>query len=56
MPSEVHGRIRGMTLSYLHEAALGDTITLLGVHQDGSYYIRTHNEAGTTCLETQILV
>lgn len=56
LPNEAHGSIRGMTLSYLHEAALGDTMTLLGAYHDGSYYVRTRNEAGTTCLEAQILL
>ena len=56
LPTEVHGNVRGMTLSYLHEAALGDTITLLGVQRDDTYYIRTHNESGKVCLEAQILV
>ena len=56
LPTEVHGNVRGMTLSYLHEAALGDTITLLGVQHDDTYYIRTHNESGKVCLEAQILV
>ena len=55
LPIESLGRIRGMTLSYLHEAAFGDTVTLLGTKQDGSYYVRTQNEAGVTCLEAQIV-
>ena len=56
LPPESLGSIRGMTLSYLHEAAFGDTVTLLGAKQDGSYFVRTQNEAGVSCLEAQIVL
>ena len=54
LPLEKVEQIRGMTLSYLHEAAYGDTITVLRAEQNGTYFFRTVNEAGTVCLEAQI--
>lgn len=56
LPLEDVNRLRGMSLSYLHEAAYGDTITVLGAKREDSYFIRTVNEAGTVCLEAQILL
>ena len=55
LPLEEVGRIKGMTLSYLHEAAYGDTITVLCAKVEGNYFFRTVNAAGTACLEAQIV-
>ncbi|MBQ8331856.1 MAG: hypothetical protein IJX94_05095 [Clostridia bacterium] len=56
MPLADVGCIRGLSLSYLHEAAFGNVMTVLGGKHDGSYYFRTLNEEGTVCLEAQILL
>ena len=55
LPLEDTGRIRGFVLSYLHEAAFGDTLDVRMHRQDESAYFRTVNEDGQTCLEAQIL-
>ncbi len=47
-------RIRGFSLSYLHEAAYGNRITVLGAKREDCYYFRTLNEEGAVCLEAQI--
>ena len=51
MPIDAVGRITGMTLSYLREASYGDTLTVLRGESDGSYYFKTVNSVGETCLE-----
>ena len=48
-------RLRGFSLSYLHEAAYGHTVTVLGT-DEGSRYFRTVNEEGTVCLEAQLFL
>ena len=52
---EVHN-IKGMTLSYLHEAHFGDTVSVYGTHPEGKYLIRTVNTEGNACLEAEILI
>ena len=47
-------RIRGISLSYLHEAAYGDRISVWGVKRESGYLFRTFNEKGEVCLEAQI--
>jgi acyl-ACP thioesterase len=54
MPIDRVGDIRGMTLSYLHEAALSDTLTVFRGESDGVYYFKTVNSAGQTCLEAVV--
>ncbi len=54
MPLSEVGAIRGISLSYLHEAAFGDKVTILSAKAGGSRYFRTVNEEGTVCLEAQI--
>lgn len=56
MPIEDVAKITGFVLSYLHEAAFGNLITVMGAKQDHSYYFRTLNEDGTVCLEAQVLL
>ena len=56
LPLEDVEKIRGFTLSYLHEAAFGDTVSVLGAKQGDSFYFRTVNETGTVCLEAQVLL
>lgn len=56
MPYEETKTVRGMTLSYLREAAYGDTVTVLRGKGEGCYYFRTLNSAGETCLEAVVLI
>ncbi len=49
-------RLGGMTLSYLHEAAYGDVITVLLGRGEDTYYFRTVNQDGVTCLEAQVVL
>lgn len=56
MPIEKIGSIREMTLEFLHESALGDTLTFHGCNADGRYYFKTLNTAGDTCLTAEVLV
>lgn len=56
LPLEEIPRIRGFLLSYLHEAAYGDTVTVWSAKQDDCYYFKTVNQAGTVCLEAQLLL
>jgi acyl-ACP thioesterase len=56
MPIEDTGRICGMTLSYLNEAAFGDTLELSGAELDGTYYFKTVDTEGKTCLEAQVFL
>ena len=56
MPYEQIEKIKGISLSYLHEAAFENTISIYRTDIDGKYDFRTINEDGTVCLEAQILV
>ena len=56
MPIDKIGNIKGMVLSYLHEAAFGDTVSVRGCEKDGIYYFRTVNASGDICLEAQVVV
>ncbi len=46
--------VRGMTLSYLREAALGDLLSVRACEKDGVYYFRTVNGSGDVCLEATV--
>ncbi len=48
-------KICGISLSYLHEAALGDEIEILCAKVDGNYYFKTIREDGKLCLEALVL-
>lgn len=56
MPIGEIGKVKGMVLSYLHEAAFGDTLSVFGCEKDGVRYFRTISEAGNVCLEAQVVV
>ena len=56
MPIETTGRITGMTLSYLREAAYGDTLTVLRGEGEGCYYFKTVSSTGQTCLEAVVTI
>ena len=47
--------IKGMSLSYLHEAALGDEIDIYRARNESGYFFRTTNKDGKVLLEAQVL-
>ncbi len=47
--------ISGMSLSYLHEAALGDEINISRVKNENGYFFRTTNNDGKVLLEAQVV-
>jgi medium-chain acyl-[acyl-carrier-protein] hydrolase len=47
-------RIAGMSLSYLHEAALGDTLEVLCAKTEENYFFKTLGEDGKVCLEAMV--
>ena len=47
-------RICGISLSYLHEAALGDRLDILCAKVDGDYYFKTVRQDGIVCLEALV--
>ncbi len=52
-------RMATLSLSYLHEAALGDTVKVYraaAADRPDTYLLRTVNAAGDTCLEAEISV
>ncbi len=54
LPDPLGTRIVGFTLSYNHEAAYGDTLTVSRADVgDGTYYFRTHKD-DTLCLEAMV--
>ena len=56
LPVEDIGRIKGVFLSYVNEAACGETLDIRSVLADGVHYFRTVNSEGKTCLEAQIIL
>ena len=56
LPYEKIGSLRGISLSYLHEAAFGDTIKVYCHSEDKKYSFRTINQNGVVCLEAEILL
>ncbi|MBE6557233.1 MAG: hypothetical protein E7664_05770 [Ruminococcaceae bacterium] len=54
MPLEDAVRVRAMTLSFVSEAPLGETLTVLRGQEGQAYAFRTVNQAGKTCLEAQV--
>ena len=54
LPYEQIENIKGISLSYLHEAAFGDSIKIYACAEEGKYNFRTVNTEGTVCLEAQI--
>lgn len=56
IPLEEVSRLRGMSLTYLHEAHFGDTVKLFGQKSDEGYLFRTVNEEGTSCIEAQVII
>jgi len=56
LPIEDTGRIRGISMTYLHEAAFGDTVKVYRHTEEGKYGFRTVNQDGTVCLEAEVLL
>ncbi len=48
--------ISGISLSYLHEAVLGDTVKVYRYSDNKKYGFRTVNQSGIVCLEAEILL
>ena len=47
-------KIKGISLSFLHESAFGDEIEVLRLKTDDGYFFRTLSSDNTVCLEAQI--
>ena len=56
MPYGETSNIKGISLSYLHEAAFGNTVKVFSAKDEDKFNFRTVNEDGTVCLEAQILL
>ena len=56
MPYEKTSKIKGISLSYLHEAAFGNTIKIYRTDDGEKFDFRTVNENGKVCLEAEILL
>jgi hypothetical protein len=53
MTSDTPTRVSSISLSYIKEAPLGETLTVLrsDADSDGRIFVRTLNERGEVCLE-----
>ncbi len=56
MPYGKTEHIKGISLSYLHESAFGDTLSVYGKESDGKLSFRTLRADGTVCLEAEIVL
>lgn len=56
LPLEKVPLIKGISLSYLREAAYGDCIDVYATESESRYSFRTVNQNGATCLEAEILL
>ncbi len=56
MRTEDTARICGISLSYLREAALGDTLSVLRARVDDRYFFKTLGEDGKVCLEAEVIL
>ncbi len=54
LPMKEIDDINGMSLSYINEAAFGRTLSVLRARKENSYYFKTVNEDGVTCLEAVV--
>jgi acyl-ACP thioesterase len=54
MPIEKISEIKTMTLEFLHESALGDTLSFYGASDGNRFYFKTVNENGDACLTAEI--
>lgn len=56
MPYDKIPNIRGISLSYLHEAAFGNTVKVYRSDDGEKFDFRTVNEEGKVCLEAEIIL
>jgi hypothetical protein len=56
MPYDKIPNIRGISLSYLHEAAFGNTVKVYRTNSEERFDFRTVNEDGKVCLEAEIIL
>ena len=56
MPYDMIPQIKGMSLSYLHEAAFGNSIKIYRTNHSEKFDFRTVNEDGKACLEAEIIL
>lgn len=56
MPYDKISQIKGISLSYLHEAAFGNTVKIYRADDGQKFDFRTVNENSTVCLEAEILL
>ena len=56
MPIEDVPRIKGISISYLHEAAYKDTLQIYGIRSGEKYSFRTVNQNGDTGIEAEIIL
>lgn len=55
IPDMLDRRVVGISLSYLHEAAFGKTLTVYRKDNGEEHLFRTADEQGNTCLEARVL-
>lgn len=55
MPIEKISEIKTMTLEFLHESALGDTLSFWGVNDGERFYFKTVNQNGDVCLVAEVV-
>ena len=55
-PDILNRRVRGLALSYLHEATYGHTLRIFRAPAEGGYVFRTVDEDGTVCFEALLLL
>lgn len=56
LPIEKVPLVKGISLSYLHEAALGDVVSVYALESNDRYSFRTVNQNGVVCLEAELLL
>ncbi len=56
LPTDEIGRISGIFLSYVHEAAFGDTLDVMMAKDGNIRYFRTVGTQCQTCLEAEIIL
>ena len=56
MPIDQVERISDMTLEFLRESALGDTLEFICAREEQDFYFKTQNGAGDVCLSAKITV
>ena len=54
VPDMLGKYVSGFSLSYLHEAAYGDTLTIYRAESENGYLFRLVNQHGQTCMEAEL--